>query len=162
MGVQTMADFYLEKKYNISKNNMELFISFGNLAKEYYLASKLLLQDLSLIDVVSSNISFSCELFIKAILYCCNIDYKNMKDKHNLKDLFNLLPNDISEYIKANIVLNEDRENFDLIIREIGNTFVVSRYSCERNEICINVQFLFAFADILNFVFVGLKEKCEK
>lgn len=156
-----MASFYLEKKCKCEKNNNERFISFGKLAKEYYAASKMVLRNVSLMNVISSNISLSCELFIKAILYRFDIDFMKKDDKHNLDGLFRLLPKETIEYIKNNIVMNEDRNNFDLIMHEIGNTFIASRYFCERNEICINVQFLFAFADILNLVFDNLKEESE-
>ena len=41
-------------------------------------------------------------------------------------------------------------------LHENGNAFIVYRYACERKDMCGHIDFLFALADILKFVYESL------
>lgn len=154
-----MADFYLDKKYAITKSNEKLFIDFGELAKEYLRGSLLLLNDLTLGNMISSSISFSCELFLKSLLLFYNTGFRDNTDGHNLEELYNLLPKEICGLIKDRMTAYCPNDDFKLTLHEVGNTFMVSRYSCEQDEICTNVEFLFNLAKALMTVFDELREE---
>ena len=151
-----MADFYLKK--NDSKNKIEdseqLCLSLCQSANEFFSASLYLRDKLDLFLVAISNCAFCCELYLKAILVGYGVDYKNkalIDDSHNLERLFNLLPIREREYISNHISL-ENKSEFNLLLHENGNAFIVVRYACERKDITVDYRFLFLFADILKYV----------
>lgn len=158
-----MAKFYLDKRNtsNLIADQVQLSQSMYRSAYEYYDASKILRKDLKYLLVALTNTAFSCELYLKAMLIGFGTDYLDrnlITDRHNIEDLFTLLPLSEQNYIKNNIALKDITE-FDLLLHENGNAFVVYRYACERNEICGDVNFLFAFADILKFVYERLSKE---
>lgn len=156
-----MANFYLKKhdKENSITDSMQLSQGYYRSADEYYMASKFLTQDLNFMMVALTNIAFSCELYLKALLVgFFGTDYKKEKqieDSHNIEELFKALPASEQEYIKNNVRLN-DQAGFDKVLNENGNAFIAHRYACERKEMCGNTNFLFAFANILKSVYESL------
>ena len=128
-----MAKFYLEKndKSNLITDPMQLSQSMYRSANKYYEASKILMQDLNFMMVALTNVAFSCELYLKSMLIGFGTDYTDKKlisDRHNIEDLFKLLPLSEQDYIKDNICL-KDRTEFDLLLHENGNAFIVYRYN---------------------------------
>lgn len=85
-------------------------------------------------------------------------DKKLIADRHNIEDLFKLLPSNEQDYIKNNICL-KDKTEFALLLHENGNAFIVYRYACERKDMCGHIDFLFALADILKFVCESLAKE---
>lgn len=89
---------------------------------------------------ICSNIAFSCELFLKSILFKNEIDCRS---EHDLFKLYNLLPQKDREAIKKkHLCGNINRESFDINLKEVGKSFVVLRYSYERKRMAYNLQFL--------------------
>ena len=92
-----MANFYLKKhdKENSITDSMQLSQGYYRSADEYYMASKFLTQDLNFMMVALTNIAFSCELYLKALLVgFFGTDYKKEKqieDSHNIEELFKAL-----------------------------------------------------------------------
>ena len=148
-----MADFYLKK--NDSKNKIEDFkqlcLNLYQSANEFFSASIYLMDKSECLLVAISNCAFCCELYLKAFLVGYGVDYTNKRiidDAHNLELLFNLLPSKDKEFISKHIAL-ENKSEFNLLLHENGNAFIVLRYACERKEITVDYRFLFLFADIL-------------
>lgn len=106
--------------------------------------------------VILSNVSFSCELYLKALLFGCEIDFGNT---HGLKNLFDKLPLNIKEYISRNIDIDNREREFELCLAEQNEAFVTYRYMNEVKSIAANPRFLFAFAHILKYVYETLTEK---
>ncbi len=89
-----------------------------------------------------TNMAFACELYFKYYLFCLQADKSFMK-KHNLHDLFHLLPENLQEQIKVNHPCgNIKREEFDLNLKELGASFVEFRYAYEKDSLAFNAQFL--------------------
>ena len=158
-----MAKFYLDKsdKSNLITDPLQLSQSMYRSANEYYKASRFLMQDFNFMMVALTNVAFSCELYLKSMLIGFGTDYtykKLIADRHNIEDLFKLLPSNEQDYIKNNICL-KDRTEFDLLLHENGNAFIVYRYACERKDMCGHIDFLFALADILKFVYESLAKE---
>ena len=158
-----MAEFYLNKKdkSNLITDRIQLSQSLYRSATDYYNASKMLCCNLNYFLVALTNVAFSCELYLKAMLIGFDKDYCDkceFTDPHNIEYLFRGLPKSEQKYISDNISLTEKAE-FDLLLHENGNAFVVYRYACERNDICGHTDFLFAFADILKFAYESLSKE---
>lgn len=158
-----MADFYLRKKddTNLIVDQIQLSQSLYRSATDYYNASKMLRRNLDYFLVALTNVAFSCELYLKALLIGFDKDYQDksiVTDPHNLEDLFRALPANEQRYIGNNIYLQEKSE-FELLLHENGNAFIVYRYACERKDICGHADFLFAFADILKFTYGCLSKE---
>ena len=147
------APFDLKKtpKFDRKTDQKHLSKSFYNLAKEYYDASwTLLVSNSSLMSVILTNISFSCELFLKSILYYYEIDFKNT---HGLEKLFKMLPPDISEIISKTIPIENRETEFPLALKEQDEAFVSYRYMCEAKMLTGKPIFLFNFATTLMYVY---------
>ena len=136
------------------------------LSKNFYKDAKIYLEvamhcfsfNLNWMPAVLCNISFSCELFLKAILYGFGIDFKNT---HGLKNLFEKLPENKQSFIKKsfikkNILMKNTEEEFMRCLAEQNEAFTQYRYMCEAKSIVGNPKFLFAFADILKDVYESL------
>lgn len=145
-------------KYDKGPDKIQLAINTFKLANKYFEAAKLLLKNIDLMPVVLSNISFSCELYLKALLYGYNIGFD---DIHGLKDLYNKLPEEVKDYIASNIAIDNREREFPLCLSEQNKAFVVYRYINEAKLITANPVFLFAFAHILKFVYESLTEEAD-
>lgn len=143
------------QKYDETNDKLKLRGNFFKLGKKYFEAATLIFPNFELMDVTLANISFSCELLLKAILFGFNKDFKKI---HKLNELFKLLPESERNYIKENIAIDRKKE-FDLCLQEQDNAFAQYRYLCEAKSIAGNYQFLFAFAHILIFVYESLEKE---
>lgn len=155
------APFDLSKtrKFDRNTDKQALCKNFYKSASLYYDAARYLLVNLDLMPVTLSNIAFSCELFLKAILYGFGIDFNNT---HGLKNLFELLPKSERTYIANNIAIKDREKEFPLCLNEQNSAFIEYRYMCEAKAITSNPVFLFAFADILKFVYESLVKENAK
>lgn len=93
---------------------------------------------------VCSIASFSCELFLKSILYnnliCC-------RNEHDLLKLYNKLPENSKNYIKehhpkSNLNIDLEIDSFENNLKEIGKSYDVFRYSYEKEGYACNSLFL--------------------
>ena len=152
------APFDLSKtrKFNRKTDQEHLRKSFYELASQYFEVSLFTVRNLTWMSVTLSNLAFSCELFLKAILYGFGIDFKNT---HGLKDLFEKLPESEQTYISNNIAIENRDTEFPLCLQEQNNAFVEYRYMCEAKAITGNPRFLLAFAHILKFVYESLEKE---
>lgn len=101
------------------------------------------------------NSAFACEVFLKALLYHNNdIEIR----KHEMSELFDLLPEQTKERIKRDVMLQYGgiwNDPFGCrIVDDISNAFVDWRYSYElgrnkRNTICTDIGFLTTFRNTL-------------
>lgn len=122
---------------NVKTNKKDLAKSAFRNAEEFYIGAGLIfVQDIQLIQVVSVNLAFACELYLKAMLYELNVDFGRT---HRIVELFRLLPEEYQKKTKANAHFKYDKEdNFHLILEEISDTFVFLRYSHERKAVVGN------------------------
>ena len=106
------------------------------------------------------NAAFSCEVFLKLLLYLEQINYKK---EHRLKQLFEMLPPKIQEAVKHKTTEKCGYWN-DVwgreILLQISDAFIKWRYIYETDwsknaAIHIDISYLFAFRD-------ALKVMCEK
>lgn len=128
---------------NIKTDKKELAKSALRNAEQFYIGAGLILKQSSpeFMEVISVNLAFSCELYLKSILYELNIDFKKT---HRISDLYKLLPEVQKNKIKKNIHFNyHEKDEFELILEEISDAFVFLRYSHERKAIVINLDGLF-------------------
>lgn len=118
--------------------------SFEN-GEEFYKSSILLWPHQNNMKIVTfTNLAFSCELYLKSILYYVNKEGKVVG--HNIFKLFNQLPSDIRDEIKTNTDFKYQNPNqFDLFFQEVGETFTFIRYCHEVNSFCVHFD-LFALA----------------
>lgn len=93
---------------------------------------------------IITNMAFSCELFLKAILKHDNNDTKKTKT-HNLKDLFN----ELQENIKSEIMKPYNEEDFMAKLENISNLFMEWRYLYERHLGSVEYNFLCDFSEKL-------------
>ncbi len=89
--IENFAPFDLKKsrKYNRNTDQLALCKSFYELASAYYDVARHTFPCFEWMPVTLSNAAFSCELFLKSLLYGFGIDFKNT---HGLKNLFEFLP----------------------------------------------------------------------
>ncbi len=153
------APFDLTKtpKFDRKADKVELAIRSYDLANKYLDAATLLFkQSFEYMPVVLTNISFSCELYLKALLHGYGTDFGNT---HGLKDLFEKLPSDIKDYVAQNIAIDNRETEFPLCLAEQNEAFITYRYMNEAKSITAHPVFLFAFAHILKFVYEMLTEE---
>lgn len=103
-----------------------------------------------LIVPIITNMSFACELFLKAILKHDDIQQKKM---HKLAGLFNELGNDR----KREIVRSENAEEFMIKLTNISNLFEEWRYIYERYPSSVEYNFLCDLSDRLLSVVEGFE-----
>lgn len=100
------------------------------------------------------NSAFACEIFLKLLLAIFNIKYGRC---HELKKLFDLLPEETREKINSYLIQNygtlKDENGFELL-QMYSNAFTEWRYSYEKYNLRIEQKFLFLFCEIL-------KKECE-
>lgn len=149
------APFDLSKtrKFDRKKDQESLRKSFYRLGTQYFEVSCFTIKNLNWMSVTLANVAFSCELFLKAILYGFGVDFSKT---HGLKGLFEKLPQDEKEYISTNIAIENREKEFYLCLQEQDQAFPEYRYMCEAKVMSANPRFLFAFADILKFVYESL------
>ena len=97
------------------------------------------------------NISFACEILLKALLLGLNIVFKK---KHKLNELFRLLPKELQERINEKIYLRYGTTTSGCWVSLIdinSNVFLDWRYSFEIEKLPLNCDysFLAIFSDIL-------------
>lgn len=91
---------------------------------------------------IVTNVSFSCELFLKTILREINTPQK----EHDLFKLFETLP----EEIKNDIIGLDDNQEFILNLKQTSCLFEKWRYIYEYHLHSLNITFLFNFAERLS------------
>lgn len=160
-GVDGGAPFDLTKSRKYDRNTDQLALSknFYELACTYYDVAHHIFPYLGWMPVTLSNAAFSCELFLKSLLYGFGTNFKNT---HGLKSLFELLPKGEQIYIENNIAIENREVEFHLCLEEQNNAFPEYRYMCEAKAITGNPLFLLAFADILKFVYESLVKENAK
>ncbi len=152
-------DLSKTRKFDKKTDQEQLRKSFYKLAVQYFEVATYTLINLNWMPVTLSNIAFSCELFLKAILYGFGINFKN---EHGLKNLFEKLPQGEQVYIAGNIAIKNREREFSQCLNEQNDAFVQYRYMCEAKAIVGNPEFLFAFAHILKFVYESLVQENGK
>ena len=156
-GVFAPFDLSKTPKFDRAADKVALAIRSFDIANKYFAAAKLLFEkSFDYMPVVLTNIAFSCELYLKALLYGCNIDFGNT---HGLKFLFDKLPQNIRDYVVQNIAIENRETEFALCLAEQNEAFVTYRYINEVKSIAAHPVFLFAFAHVLKFVYEALAEE---
>ncbi len=115
----------------------------------YNVASKTRLEEIGVADFLKGmmfpfvvNGAFSCELFIKAIMIHHSINNEFYKG-HNLKDLFNCLPQNDRTAIER-LYNKNSRKNLYEFLSESGDAFVSWRYALEQPvEACVGALWVF-------------------
>lgn len=92
-------------------------------------------------------LSFSCELFLKSIIYCVD-DPKN-ECEHHLRKLLKKLDDETILEIKGK---TGETDSFDKDIAEYGKPFVDYRYAFEKQSEIIDTSFIEALSDSLKAV----------
>ena len=158
---KAFAPFDLSKtqKFNKVTQRKEMSENFYKLAVIYYDVALHTLVNMNWMPVTLSNAAFSCELFLKALLYGFGIDFEKT---HGLKDLFEKLPQNEQAYIAENIAIENRDKEFFLCLNEQNNAFMEYRYMCEAKAITGNPIFLLKFAHILKFVYQSLVKENSK
>ena len=90
-------------------------------------------------------LSFSCELFIKSMLYTKT----NKVEGHDLDELIAKLDCGDMESIKKNM---DHPESFDSDLKEFNKPFVEFRYSFEKASCAIDTVFINSLSDVLYLV----------
>jgi len=144
MGAPFSNDISLHNKIgNIKIDNFQLAKSAYESACEFYESAMILMQHMKC-DVSYVNMAFSCELYLKSILYYYEITPPRT---HALKLLFSQLPSGIHDQIltKANLII----KYFDTVLDEINSAFEFARYLHIRINVTLNVKDLFVFTAIV-------------
>ncbi len=85
------------------------------------------------------NYAFACEVYLKSLLYFSDISFKK---KHELKELFDLLPEKYKESIMR-LTLAECGSWDDYSLDNISNAFIEWRYSYEtigKKRACMRIE----------------------
>lgn len=136
-----------DKIGNIKTDKKQLAKAALRNANEFYVGAGIIFKSSSafLIQVISVNLAFACELYLKAMMYELDIDFGKT---HRIIDLYKLLPTTIQTKIKINVHFSNDKpENFGLVMEEISDSFVFLRYGHERKAIVGNWDGLSAMAE---------------
>lgn len=123
---------------NIKTDKKALAKSALKNADEFYIGAGWIFKQspLELMQVVSVNLAFSCELYLKAMLYELDVDFGKT---HRISNLYKLLPNKQKKRIEENVYFQyQKKDKFELILEEISDAFVFLRYAHERKSIVIN------------------------
>ena len=126
---------------NKKENPILIAKSLFENADNYFIASQVILRhDSSLIPVVFTNLAFSCELFLKSILFRFKEDNKKINE-HRLYELYKLIPSEQQAEIKRCFEsLPGKKDDFDLLFQDVSETFVFARYIHERNSSCFSFE----------------------
>ena len=92
-------------------------------AEQFYIGAALIFKEsIDLIQVLSVNLAFACELYLKSVLYKLDISFGR---SHRVSDLYRLLPEEIQKKIKEKVSFRyETKDNFELVLEEISDAFV--------------------------------------
>lgn len=95
------------------------------------------------------NLAFSCEIFLKTLLFFNDVKYKR---KHKLEDLFDELPQKYKTEIEERCFLEygvlHDSFGFSLL-SNVSDAFEKWRYCYEHHNLQLEIGFLCIFATIL-------------
>lgn len=97
---------------------------------------------------VLSIAAFSCELFLKSIIYWtvhkkCYKNGKNGAEEHDLLNLFKMLPIEIANKIKElHPCSNTKKEKFEIELSNIRKAFTILRYISEHSSMACNMIFI--------------------
>lgn len=132
---------------NIKTDKKQLAKAALRNADEFYIGAGIIFKTSTVLlkQVVSVNLSFACELYLKAMLYELDIDFGKT---HRIIDLYKLLPSTVQTKIKNNVQFSNDKpENFELVMEEISDSFIFLRYAHERKAVVSNWGGLSAIAE---------------
>lgn len=110
------------------------------------------------------NISFACEIYLKALLTSKGIEYPTDRHGHELKSLYELLPDEIKCEVFKLLESNMDLETFQKWLDEINTSFNDWRYIFEHKK-ALNADILFwgNFTFAINTVAERIiQEKCAE
>ncbi|WP_414150958.1 HEPN domain-containing protein [Acetobacterium carbinolicum] len=146
-----------DKIGNVKTNKKELAKSAHENADEFYIGAGIIFRDsFQLIQVVSVNMAFACELYIKSMLYNYDIDFGKT---HRILALYKLLPEDCQNKIKNTVQFQYARgDNFELVLEEISDAFVFLRYAHERKTIVTDWSSLLAITTAIMKVTKEIEE----
>lgn len=136
-----------DKIGNIKTDKKQLAKAALRNADEFYIGAGIIFKTSTalLIQVVSVNLAFACELYLKAMLYELDIDFGKT---HRIIDLYKLLPTAVQTKIRINVHFSNDKlENFELVMEEISDSFIFLRYAHERKAVVGNWGGLSAMAE---------------
>lgn len=160
-----MAYFQLESNEKKQPSSVQDFVvltgeclktadSFYKLA---YLGIKQGDSELILGSSVRASIAFSCELYLKALLYA-NQQFEIRT--HELDELYEMLDSELEQEIyemhpKGNLAEQRLPDYFYLQIKELRKAFTFFRYEHEWGSWASNIQFLIELADTLRIVAIS-------
>lgn len=135
-----------------------------NVANSYFIAymrcieqRKLNLTTIQFLPIPALTcIAFSCEIYLKTLLYCFGISHPKV---HNLKKLFNLLPKDIQEKIRESY---DNPLKFDNNLENAREYFATSRYLYEKEDGSFSFTFIEWFCKKLKETIDNKISKLEK
>lgn len=124
------------KSVDVCKEQAKQFLSLAKQCAENLDAV------LSYMYPLSVNITFACELFLKAILLCEKT--KENIEIHELRKLFRFMSSEAQNTIK-----NKFQGDLNNLLKEINKSFENWRYAFEQ-PVGLNVTNTIRFAEILN------------
>ncbi len=143
-----MAYFQLEKN---PKRKLDTDEDYDKYAKACYRQAK----DFSFLcirnaDLIVSehcmawftNVAFACELYFKYYLFCLRVESRKFTKKHDIYELFKLLPDELQEDIIKNHPDGMKKDLFELSLKELGKAFIEFRYSYEKDSMAFSAKFL--------------------
>ena len=129
---------------NLQEDPISISKSLFENADGYFKASKIIMRyDNSLVPVVFTNMAFSCELFLKSILFHFKEDNKRIIE-HKLYELYKLIPPAQQEEIRMCYEqFPETKTDFQLLFEEVSETFVFARYIHERKGSVLSFELFY-------------------
>lgn len=122
-------------------------------ADRYFVASQIILRHNThhdLVPVVFTNLAFSCELFLKSILFKFKEDSKTIRE-HKLYELYKLIPSDQQNEIRLYYEkIPEAQTDFTLLLQEVSETFVFARYIHERKGSVLTFELFYLVYAVRN------------
>ena len=94
------------------------------------------------------NVSFACELYIKAIMMKNSQNIDEFERGHELEKLFNLLDDNCKEKVKDRFEKEYGNGIFNQFLSDNNNAFIDWRYALE-HSVRTNINHFFSFATIL-------------
>lgn len=129
---------------NLQENPLSISKSLFENADGYFKASKIIMRyDHFLAPVIFTNMAFSCELFLKSILFQFKEDNKRIKE-HRLYELYKLIPPEQQNEIRMCYEeFPETKTDFKFLFEEVSETFVFARYIHERKGSCLAYELFY-------------------
>lgn len=136
---------------NRQENPLLIAKSLFENAEDYLTTSLIILRrDPSQGSVIFTNLAFSCELFLKSILFQFKNDNERVRE-HRLYELYKLIPVEQQAEIKVYYEkLPETKDNFYLLFQDVNETFVFARYIHERNGACFSYELFYLVYAVRN------------